>query len=172
MKRKYLYLAAGILTSASVFFSTIPTSAANQTPVLSANNAAAENSAAYESVSSESADGISSSVSSDSSVSSFADASGNAQNTESSDSSQETKNSNTATDIGEKIQEILTQTAALSGSDADLTDVDHLKNQIADTSEDFDDLSEEEQQIYSESRKALENAEASVDSFQDALTQA
>lgn len=172
MKRKYLYLAAGILTSASVFFSTIPTSAANQTPVLSANNAAAENSAAYEFVSSESADGISSSVSSDSSASSLADASGSAQNAESSDSSQETENADTATDIGENIQEILTQTAALSGNDADLTDVNQLKNQIADTAEDFDDLSEEEQQIYSESRKALENAEASVDSFQDALTQA
>ena len=101
--------------------------------------------------------------SSDQSFSNEANASGGQESTENSADDAET--------VGNDIRDIIAQTADLSDGNADLTSADTLKEQIEDTIEGFDSLSREEQQLLSESRKALTNAEASVDSISDALTQ-
>ncbi len=76
-----------------------------------------------------------------------------------------------AAEVGDAIRDIISQTADLSDGNADLTSADALKKQIEVTIDQYDSLSEEEQQILSESRNALTNAQASVDTVSGALTE-
>jgi GH25 family lysozyme M1 (1,4-beta-N-acetylmuramidase) len=173
LKLKHLKLAASILISISVALTAVPTSAADNTAASasSADAASVSEESEVSSVSEGSLDtaAAESGGAADASASSLSESSDESKSADGQESSED--KTDNAAEIGDDIRDIISQTADLSDGNADLTSADALKDQIHDTIEEFDALSEEEQQVLSESRKALTNAEASVDSVSDALTE-
>ena len=180
LKHKHLKLAASILLSVSVALTSVPTFAADRTDtsVSTTDTVSVPEDAAGTSVSagdgdtraSVPANGTTDSISAEGTADS-----GQSGPSDEGQSAEEPKSTEDktdgATDVGDAIRDIISQTADLSDGNADLTSADALKKQIEVTIDQYDSLSDEEQQVLSESRDALTNAQASVDSVSDALTE-